>query len=214
MKLFYVYDALCGWCYGFSPVIKNFYDKVKEELPLEVISGGMVMGEREGPIGKMAPYIKKSYKIVEERTGVKFGAAFLEELEKGELHFTSYPPSKAMGAFKMMKDTEQVDFAHAIQQAIYFEGREPDNLNTYLNIVKDFKVNPKSFSHHYNLPATEEVVLQDFHLTQQLGVKGFPNVFIEENNKFIMIAHGYTEESQLQENYQKGKELLLKERDK
>ncbi len=32
MDLVYVYDALCGWCYGFAPVIKAFAERYAEEV--------------------------------------------------------------------------------------------------------------------------------------------------------------------------------------
>ncbi len=57
-KLIYVYDALCGWCYGFSPVISKIHKEYKDSLEFEVISGGMILGDRIGPIGEVASYIK------------------------------------------------------------------------------------------------------------------------------------------------------------
>ena len=72
-SIIYVYDALCGWCYGFSPVIKQVFEKYQAQFDFEVISGGMILGERQGPIGEVAAYIKGAYKTVEDTTGVKFG---------------------------------------------------------------------------------------------------------------------------------------------
>ncbi len=45
-RIIYVNDALCGWCYGFSPVITAIHEKYKDELDFEVISGGMVTGSQ------------------------------------------------------------------------------------------------------------------------------------------------------------------------
>lgn len=102
--LYYCYDAYCGWCYGFSPVIRRIFEEyriirqtglsknvtrlpeksddgpsadepsVRLELAFEVLSGGMILPEKPRPISVMAPYIQKAYKTVEERTGIKFGA--------------------------------------------------------------------------------------------------------------------------------------------
>ncbi|MEI9933445.1 MAG: thioredoxin domain-containing protein [Ferruginibacter sp.] len=43
--LIYCYDAYCGWCYGFSPVIKKIAQQYQKELDIEVLSGGMLIGE-------------------------------------------------------------------------------------------------------------------------------------------------------------------------
>ncbi|MGK7389634.1 MAG: DsbA family protein [Candidatus Cyclobacteriaceae bacterium M2_1C_046] len=209
LKIVYIYDALCGWCYGFSPVIKKFHTTYKEHYPFEVISGGMVLGEREGPIGNIADYIKKAYKVVEDRTGVEFGQDFLNELEKGEMQFSSYLPARAMAAFKMTQTENQVDFAHAIQHAIYYEGKPPAEKDTYFEITEKMNVKPE-FRIHLNLPASEELTIQDFQLTQQLKVQGFPCVFIEKDGIYVMISYGYVPYQQLDDNLRRGIEMLEK----
>ncbi|MFW5658939.1 MAG: hypothetical protein ACOCZ8_03040, partial [Bacteroidota bacterium] len=40
MKVIYVYDALCGWCYGFSPNIQQLHDEFGDRVDFEVVSGG------------------------------------------------------------------------------------------------------------------------------------------------------------------------------
>lgn len=209
MKIYYIYDALCGWCYGFSPVIKKFYQQYKEEYPFEVVSGGMVLGEREGPIRKIAGLIKEAYKVVEDRTGVNYGEAFLKELDKGELELSSYLPARAMAAFKMTQVEDQVTFAQHIQHAIYYEGKPPTAKETYLEIIDEMGINPE-FQMNFNLPASEELAIQDFQLTQQLKVQGFPSVFVEQENTFVMISHGYVPFQQLDDNLKRGIEMLKK----
>ncbi|HEY1023939.1 MAG TPA: hypothetical protein VGE26_02140 [Sphingobacteriaceae bacterium] len=38
-KLIYVYDAWCGWCYGFTPVISAITKEFSGRLNHEVLSG-------------------------------------------------------------------------------------------------------------------------------------------------------------------------------
>ena len=77
VKLIYYFDALCGWCYGFSPVVSKLQETYKNKIDFEVISGGLFLGNRVGTVNDVAPYIKAgAYKSVESRTGVKFGKSF------------------------------------------------------------------------------------------------------------------------------------------
>jgi putative protein-disulfide isomerase len=136
MKLIYVYDALCGWCYGFSGIITEFVGNHPELTDVEVISGGMVRGERVGPISGMASYLSKAYKEVEDRTGVKFGDAFLNEtLVEGTAILNSLPPSIALSIFKTKKPEEQLQFASGIQKAIYYDGKKPEDPNLYSELA-------------------------------------------------------------------------------
>src|SRR6516164_6627574 len=56
--LIYCYDAYCGWCYGFSPVIRRIVGEFRGRLPVEVLSGGMIIGERPLSIKQSAGYIR------------------------------------------------------------------------------------------------------------------------------------------------------------
>jgi len=119
MKVIYVYDALCGWCYGFSPVISKLHERHQEELEFEVLSGGMVTGERIGPIGEVAGYISQAYKDVERAAGVTFGEGFLKGiLAEGSAIFTSIPPAVALTVFKQHQPKKAVPFAARLQKAI------------------------------------------------------------------------------------------------
>ena len=95
MKIIYVYDALCGWCYGFSPVMEQFYRKQHDAVDFEVISGGMITGSRMGPIGEVAPYIRWAYKEVEEKTRVTFGEAFLKQVLEDGKRFLALSPRRS-----------------------------------------------------------------------------------------------------------------------
>src|SRR5688572_26081649 len=75
--IYYCYDAYCGWCYGFSPVIKKIWTSYKDRLAFDVLSGGMILPEKPIHIASSAGYISKEYKQVENLTGVEFGKDYL-----------------------------------------------------------------------------------------------------------------------------------------
>lgn len=67
-EIIYVFDPLCGWCYGFSPVIKQAYDSYKDKADFKVLAGGMVIGDQIGPIGRISEFLKKATTNVTQRT--------------------------------------------------------------------------------------------------------------------------------------------------
>jgi len=80
-KLIYFYDPLCGWCFGFSPVMSEIQDAYGDKLDIEVISGGLFLDLRAGAVNTVAPHIKSgAYKSVELQTGVMFGKPFLDNV--------------------------------------------------------------------------------------------------------------------------------------
>ncbi len=116
--LYYCYDAYCGWCYGFSPVLKKIAETFKDSLDIEVLSGGMIIGEQVVPVDKIAPYIKSAYKRVEELSGVKFGEDYLWHInnpEQSDWQMNSEKPAIALCIFKEYYPQRQVEFASDLQ---------------------------------------------------------------------------------------------------
>jgi len=208
MKIIYVYDALCGWCYGFSPVITDIEKKYRDRFDFEVISGGMVTGDRIGSIGEVAPYIKWAYKDVEKATGVKFGNTFLNEtLEKGEAIFTSIEPAIALSIFKDFKKEDNIAFAGALQKAIYYDGIEPLNLEAYGKIAQRFGLDSADFVSKMEDTYFKNLAYEDFKNAAAFGVRGFPTLIAEINEQYYQLANGYMPLESLETNLQ---ELLKK----
>ncbi|WGK64834.1 DsbA family protein [Croceiramulus getboli] len=209
MKIVYVYDALCGWCYGFSPVISQFQEKYKDSLDFEVISGGMITGDRIGPIGEVASYISWAYKNVEKATGVKFGSEFLNKILKdGEAIFTSIPSAIALSVFKTIDSTNSVRYACELQKAIYYDGIEPERLEVYGKIASKFGIDSESFvltmkDSKYNQSAED-----DFAKSAALGVTGFPTVFLEMEGVHHKMGSGYMPFNQLESNYLRSRDII------
>jgi putative protein-disulfide isomerase len=192
-KIIYVYDALCGWCYGFSPVIKSVYERYQDRFDFEVLSGGMILGSRTGPINVVASYIKTAYRTVEETTGVTFGEGFLRELEKGDMILDSEKPAIALSVFKTYHPDKAVLFAHEIQNCIYFDGKGPNEEESYRLIAVNFSLDPDEFIHKMHEEEYKQLAYYDFALTKQLQVSGYPAAFIQSaDNHFYMIAKGFT----------------------
>src|SRR4051794_11346730 len=101
--LIYCYDAYCGWCYGFSPVIKKIAVDFKDQLDFDVLSGGMILPEKPVHISATASYIAGAYKNVEELTGIKFGSDYLWHIfnpDESDWYPNSEKPAIAMVIFK------------------------------------------------------------------------------------------------------------------
>jgi putative protein-disulfide isomerase len=197
-KIIYIYDALCGWCYGFSPVMLRFFEEHNDLYEFEVLSGGMVRGARSGAIGVVAPYIKQAYKDVENRTGVKFGQDFLNVLEEGSMVFSSDKPARAMTAFKKWQPEKAILFAHDIQHAIYFDGKAPNSDGTYEQLLDNYELDASSFLQEMNSAHNEQQTLKEFEQVAQFGVSGFPTVLLLHAGKYHLLAHGYADYAQLQ----------------
>src|SRR5215212_6718911 len=75
-ELMYVFDPLCGWCYGFSPVTLKLKERFGDTLTYSVYTGGLVLGDRVGTVKENFGFVFETYKRIEELSGTKFGEGF------------------------------------------------------------------------------------------------------------------------------------------
>lgn len=195
--IIYCYDAYCGWCYGFSPVIKQIAAEYEELLDIEVLSGGMMVGEAVMPIEKAGPYIASAYKRVEELTGIKFGEDFLwhaNNPDKSDWVMNSEKPAIALCILKEYYPERQLEFATDLQYALNYEGRDLDDNEAYRHLLDKYNIQPEPFYKKLDSEEYKEMAYYEFALMKQLQVTGYPTVFIQTGEtKFVMVARGYTD---------------------
>jgi len=214
--IIYCYDAYCGWCYGFSPVIKEIAVNYKDKFNFEVLSGGMITGQPLQPIAVTAGYIEKAYKTVEEHTGIQFGNDYLWHIknpDKSDWFPNSEKPAIAMCIFKEYYPDDQVAFAADLQYALHYEGRDLCDDEAYRHLLLKYAINPEEFYSKLHSPEYKEKAEYEFSVVKQLQVTGFPAVLLQASeSKFYLIARGYTNYATLQERIENVlKEILVEQ---
>ena len=191
--LIYYFDALCGWCYGFSPVITKIQANYQNHLAIEVVSGGLFLGDRIGLINEIAPYIKAgAYKTVEAHTGVTFGDAFLEELTgEGKIVLNSFLTAIALEIVKEQFPEQQVAFASLLLHGVYHDGISPIDLNALANRAVNIGMDKGEFLHKMEDSRYVILAQQGFEKFKSSGYSGMPTLALEEGNHTMKLATGY-----------------------
>lgn len=197
MQLIYCYDAYCGWCYGFSPVIKRIAEEYKNILPAEVLSGGMILPEKPVHISATAGYILQAYKNVEELTGIKFGEDYLWHIKNpddSDWYPNSEKPAIAMCIFKEYYPERAVEFSADLQYALHFEGRDLTDDEAYRHLLEKYSIQQESFYQKLSSEEYKTRAYDEFEFVKQLQVTGFPTVLVQTGElKFQMVGRGYTD---------------------
>lgn len=166
---------------------------MKDEYAFEVISGGMVLYERVGPVSEVAPYIKEAYKRVEDTCGVKFGEPYLKDLlGEGKTIMNSWPGCVAMTVFKSYFPDKAVLFAGDIQNAIYRDGVQPEDMAGLADLAVPYGIAKEEFLERMEDDVFQYATKQDFQMSQDMEATGYPTVLIRHEETYYMIARGYT----------------------
>lgn len=157
----------------------------------------MIPVENTHHISRMAAYIKDAYKVVEERTGIKFGADYLWHINNAD-QSDWYPNSEkaaiALCVFKDYYPDDSVLFASDLQYALNFEGRDLTDDEAYRHLTIKYKIPTEEFYKKLADETWKEKAYYEFALCKQLKVTGFPTVLLQtEESKFYLLSRGFTE---------------------
>lgn len=185
-ELIYVWDAYCGWCYGFSKTIRSLHEN-HPELPLTVLSGGLFVGDRSLSM-KSYPHIPEANQRISQMTGVEFGTAYQERLKEGSFVMDSVSAAIGFNALRSLAPDDAVYLASAMQHAFYYEGMSLSELETYKKIALDNNIDPDAVTGLWNDPAAKAKVQAEFNTVHQLGVNSYPSLLLRNGNELISIG--------------------------
>ncbi|MDB5195888.1 MAG: DsbA family protein [Flaviaesturariibacter sp.] len=195
--VYYCYDAYCGWCYGFSPVINKIADEFKDRVDFDVLSGGMILPETPTHFGTMAKYIQSAYKQVESLTGIQFGPDFLwhvNNFEETDWYPDSTMPGIALCIFKEYHPDRAIEMASDLQYALNYEGRDLTDGEAYRHLLEKYNIPSADFYTKLKSEEYKDKAYYEFALCKQLQVKGYPCVLMQvTDSKFYLLAQGYTD---------------------
>ena len=120
--LHYIYDPLCGWCYGAAPLVEAA--RAVPGLAIALHGGGMMAGSNRQPVtDALRRYVMPHDERIAGLSGQPFGADYFDGLLRdGGAVFDSEPPTTAILAAENLAG-RGLDLLKRIQRAHYVEGR-------------------------------------------------------------------------------------------
>lgn len=188
ISLIYVWDAYCGWCYGFSKSIRTLHEN-HPELPLTLVSGGLFEGDRSLPL-KAYPHIPEANKRISQLTGAVYGEAYLELLANGTFVMDSEVAAIGFSALRSLAPERAVYFASAMQHAFYYEGKSLSDLETYREIAIAHNLDPDLVIERMKEKDTIDDAYADFAKVRQLNVNSYPTLLLKKGDEYISLGGG------------------------
>ncbi|MDJ0466894.1 DsbA family protein [Streptomyces sp. H27-C3] len=173
----YVFDAYCGWCYGFTPWLRQALAE-RPHLSVEVVSGGLFTGARRVPIREHS-HIPTARHRVTEVTGAVFGPAFLDLLQHGDVVMDSHDAAAGLAALRTLAPDKTLDFAHDMSHAFYHDGLSLSDTATYRTLATRHNLDPDAAAAALTDPAHRHQADTDIARAHALGVTGYPTVFLD-----------------------------------
>ncbi|WP_024302615.1 DsbA family protein [Pseudogulbenkiania sp. MAI-1] len=190
--LHYLYDPLCGWCYGAAPLIEAA--RAIPGLRVELHGGGMMAGANRQPASEaLRNYVMPHDHRIAALTGQAFGADYFDGLlrDSGAV-FDSAPPTTAILAAEALGG-RGADLLKRIQIAHYVEGRRIADTEVLGQLAAGIGLDPAAFAAEFarqDGAATQAHITASRHLLSRVGGRGFPTFALQLGETLTVLDAG------------------------
>lgn len=200
MKLLYIMDPMCAWCYAFQPELEDFLQK-HPSLDVDYIMGGLAPDTYEPMSEDMKKSISSYWVEIEKKTQVTFNH---EYWKLNTPYRSTYPACRAVISAQTLKDKSSYEMAKAIQSAYYKKAKNPSLKETLVECAISIGLDEVEFLKVFNSYETEKKFQEHLNITYQLQVRGFPALFyINDKNQAYPLTFGFTQASNLEIQFNK-----------
>ncbi|KFK94003.1 MULTISPECIES: DsbA family protein [unclassified Serratia (in: enterobacteria)] len=182
--LHYIFDPLCGWCYGAAPLVQAA--QTLPGLRIALHAGGMMTGSNRRRLGdEWRNYVMPHDKRIASLTGQKFGEKYFNGLLRDTTAvMDSTPPITAILAAEQIAG-RGVDMLRLIQEAHYQEGQRIADTPVLTSLAKALGLSTAVFLAEMRFKSgapTTQHIAESRALLAQIQGHGFPTFALQHSD--------------------------------
>jgi putative protein-disulfide isomerase len=187
--LHYIYDPLCGWCYGSAPLVKAAREIGGLRFVLH--GGGMMAGAaRQLASESLREFIMPHVARITGMTGQPFSPAYTDGLLRDHTAMLdSEPPTAAILAVEAAAG-RGADMLAQMQKAHYIEGRALSDRAALAALAEELGIERAAFDAEFSKAlgsAVQAHMAESRRLLARVGGQGFPTFALETSRGLAML---------------------------
>lgn len=194
MHLTYLFDPLCGWCYGAAPALDHLAQK--DGVTLDLAPTGLFAGKGARPFDRQfAAYAWQNDQRIARLTDQPFSEAYKDQvLGNANGRFDSAPATLAIVAVGLSAPQREREALRALQAARYVDGRDNADAGVVAEVLQ---------ANGFATPAErvrnpDEALLSAYHqrISQaredmaRFGASGVPTVIVGRGANRRLLPNG------------------------
>ncbi|OCH15062.1 MULTISPECIES: DsbA family protein [unclassified Aliivibrio] len=184
--LYYVYDPMCSWCWGYKPTWDKVKKTVSGDIDIVYVLGGLAPDSNEPMPKAMQTQIASYWQKIENYLGTEFNHDFWEDNTPRR---STYPSCRA--AIAAREQGAELSMLEAIQQAYYLNAKNPSDNEVLLECARNIGLNMERFELALLSPDTHQMLLDEIAFTRSIGSNGFPSLFLKKDGEFTEMPIDY-----------------------
>lgn len=187
-----VFDGYCGWCWGIAATIKKLAADFSDRFEFSALCGGLVTGERIGPLGDFAAYIEKAMPRVEQMTGAVFSEAHRKRMRDRNTMQDSRVPAAAFSLIMTEKpQTSTMQLADEIMALNFHDGRDLSAAQSYADLFRAHGLDAETSVRRLASGEFFPQAAQQFERAREMGAEAFPTIVYGREGHYFPLSQGY-----------------------
>ncbi|WEM45871.1 DsbA family protein (plasmid) [Photobacterium sp. DA100] len=186
VKLYYVYDPMCSWCWGYKPTWNQISEGISDEVEIIYVVGGLAPDSDVPMPEVMQQQIKAYWKKIEDYLGTQFNYDFWVNNTPRR---STYPACRAILAARAQG--AELAMLNVIQEAYYLNAKNPSDNDVLLNLAQGLGLDITQFKAQFLSEQTHQRLLDEIAFARSIGGNSFPSLLIEVEGRIIQIPIDY-----------------------
>ncbi len=194
VTLYYFYDPMCSWCWGFKPTWTQLCEQLPEHVAIEYVAGGLAPDSDQPMSEDMQLKLPMTWQQIQRQLGTEFNFDFWRDCQPRR---STYPACRAVIAAGLQGQLDAM--INAVQRGYYLRALNPSNLDMLEQMAQEIGLDTAQFKADMAGERVEQLFQAQLRLTSQMPVQGFPSLVLKAGNQVRPIALNYTDATAMQQ---------------
>ncbi len=191
MKLYYVHDPMCSWCWAFQPVLLEVKNKLPTNIEFIRLLGGLAADSDKPMPEKTKQYVIDNWRRIQQQLPeTKFNYDFWTACRPRR---STYPACRAVIAARKQGTKYDEIMTHKIQQAYYLQARNPSGNETLIELAKEIALDANQFSQDLISNDINEELFKELNTARNLQLNSFPGFLLMGDTRALHIDPDYSQ---------------------
>lgn len=185
-KLYYVFDPMCSWCWGYKPVWQKITQALQDKIDIQYVVGGLAPDSDQPMPEEMQQQIASYWKKIEDFLGTEFNYDFWSQNTPRR---STYPSCRAVMAAR--KQGAEQPMLAAIQNAYYLQARNPSDNDVLIDLANDIGLDVTRFEADLMSEELNQQFMQELEFARSIGGNSFPSLFVATEQGIVELQVDY-----------------------
>ena len=186
--LYHIHDPMCSWCYAFKPTFDELREKLKNNVKIVHVVGGLAKhSDILMPLDQQQQ-IENIWYQIENEVGTKFNHDFWKNCKPRRSTYLSCQAT--ILARKQNKEDEMIE---AIQEAYYLKAMNPSDISTLVTLAEQIGLDSNKFEIDLRSEKIQIDLDNELNLRSSLHVRSFPSLVLKYKKETYPINIKYND---------------------